>query len=85
MTNSKKTTQPKFKSYFDVVVECTLPATIKYRVLAEDEDQALEMIEKTAHTSIKPDIRRKRSIKATVYIANTHMVKTTKTYNSSGR
>jgi len=35
---------PKNKTYYDVKVECMLPATLIYKVLAEDANQAAELI-----------------------------------------
>lgn len=34
------------KSYFNVKIEGTAPIVVEYRVLAEDEDMAFEMIDK---------------------------------------
>jgi len=43
----------KAKLYYDVKVECMLPATLTFRVLAEDAEQAAELIRGQNPTTIK--------------------------------
>ena len=76
----KKTIIPKAKSYYDVKVECLVPTMLTYRVLADDEQEALELIGKKPPTQMKPNLLLKKIIKATVYIAGSSMVKLVKNY-----
>jgi hypothetical protein len=76
----KKTVAPKVKSYYDVKVECLVPTTLIYKVLADDEQEALEMITKKPPTQMKPNLLLKKLIKATVYISGSSMVKLVKNY-----
>lgn len=55
------------KKYFNVNVECMLPATLTYRVLAEDAQQAAEMIRNIPPTSVKHRLLGRKEIKLTVY------------------
>lgn len=41
---AKKLKLPKPKFYYDIKIECMLPATLTYRVLAEDPEQAASLI-----------------------------------------
>src|SRR4030043_80302 len=43
----------KPKHYYDVKVECMLPATLTYKVLAEDPNQAAELIKNMKPTSVR--------------------------------
>jgi hypothetical protein len=42
------------KKYFDIKAEIMVPATIIYRVLAENEQDALRQIDKATTKSFKP-------------------------------
>ena len=64
---NKKKEDPPVKTYFDVRVETMLPATLTYRVLAENAEQASEMIKKISPNNIKHKLNGKRDIKLTVY------------------
>jgi hypothetical protein len=77
MTN--KLTQP-VKQFFDIKLEALIPTTLTYRVFAETEQEALELIKKKAPNGMKPNLSLKRLIKATVYTAGSSMVKLTKNY-----
>ncbi len=65
----------KQKLYYDVKVECMLPATLTYRVLAEDAQQAAELIKGMSPNSVKHRLIGKKNIKLTVYEAGTSMIK----------
>lgn len=66
------------KKYFDVKVECTLPATVTFRVLAESPEQALELSKRASPTSVKYVLPKRRDIKAIVYDAGTVLIRFTK-------
>jgi hypothetical protein len=74
-----KTKAPE-KKFFDVKLDALVPCTITYRVFAENENDALLNIDKQTPRNVKPDIRRKRNIKATVYDSGTNNVKITKAF-----
>jgi hypothetical protein len=65
--------KPKF--YYDVRIECMLPATLTYRVLAEDPQQASELIKGLSPTGIKHKLVGKRDIKLSVYDAGSSMLR----------
>lgn len=67
--------QNKNKKYFDVKVECLLPATLIYRVLAEDEIQAITLIKNTNPNSIKHKLAGKKDIKISVYDAGSNILR----------
>lgn len=67
--------QPVIKKYFDVRVECTLPATLTYRVLAEDAQQAIEMIKNMQPTAVRHRLIGRREIKIMVYDAGSSMIR----------
>jgi hypothetical protein len=69
---------PKQKSYYDIKVEALVPTTLIYKVLAEDERDALNQIANKAPNGMKPNLLMKRVIKATIYIAGTTMIKLVK-------
>jgi len=65
----------KAKLYYDVKVECMLPATLTYRVLAEDAQQAAELIKGLNPTSVKHRLLGKKDIKLSVYDAGSTMLR----------
>ena len=65
----------KQKKYFDVKVEAMLPATITYRVLAEDAQQASEMLKYQNPIHVKYRLPGKKDIKLTVYDAGSTMIR----------
>ena len=71
----KKALEPKPKFYFDVKVECMLPATLTYRVLAEDAQQAFDLIRGLSPNSVKHRLIGRREIKVMVYDAGSTMIK----------
>lgn len=77
----KKKPQPKpAPKYYDIKLECMVPAIITYRVLAENEQEALTQIDKRTPTGVRPDISRKRNIKATVYDAGSSIIRFAKSF-----
>lgn len=71
---TEKQQLPKPKYYYDVKVECMLPATIMYRVLAETPQQAAEMIKNTSPVGVKHRLIGRKEIKLLVYNAGTTMI-----------
>lgn len=65
----------KTKSYYDVKVETQIFATLHYRVFADDEKQASEMIKNMTPNSIKHRLAGKRDIKLLVYDAGCSIIK----------
>ena len=69
----------KLKTYYDIKVEVTMPGVVTYRVLAESAEDAVKQLKenKGYHqpTSVKYNLLRKRSIKATVYDAGCSVIK----------
>jgi len=66
---------PPPKKYFDVKVECMLPATLTYRVLAEDAMQASELIKNMQPTGVRHKIIGKKDIKLTVYDSGSSIIR----------
>jgi Holliday junction resolvase-like predicted endonuclease len=69
----KLKSKPKF--YFDVKVETMLPATLTYHVLAEDAQQAAELIKGIQPNSVKHRLIGRKDLKLTVYDAGSTMIK----------
>ena len=65
----------KPKLYYDVKVECMLPAVVTYRVLAEDPQQAAELIRGMSPIGVKHRLVGKRDIKLSVYDAGSSMLR----------
>jgi hypothetical protein len=65
---------PKAKTYFDVKVETLLPSTLTYRVLAEDAQQAAELIKGMQPNSVHHRLIGRKDLKLTVYHAGTSMI-----------
>jgi hypothetical protein len=65
----------KSKKYFDVKVECMLPATLTYRVLAEDAEQASLIIKNISPNSVKHKLIGRKELKLTVYDAGSTMIR----------
>jgi hypothetical protein len=55
------------KKYFEVRVETMLPATLTYRILAENAEQAAGMINNIAPITVKYKLIGKKDIKLNVY------------------
>lgn len=71
----KKAAQPKPKYYYDVKVECMLPATLIYRVHAETPEQASEMVKHLTPTGVKHRLNGRKNLKLTVYDAGGSMIR----------
>lgn len=76
----KKLPAKNEKRYFDIKLECNAPCLITYRILADDEQDALLQMDKKTPTSIKPIILRKKNIKATVYDAGSSLIRFVKAF-----
>lgn len=71
----KKAALPPPKFYYDVKVECMLPATLTYRVYAETPQQAAEMIRNLTPTVVKHKLIGRKELKLFVYDAGSSMIK----------
>ena len=69
---------PKAKLYYDVRIETMLPATLTYRVLAEDAQQASELIKGMSPIGVKHKLIGKKDIKLTVYKAGSSFLEWSK-------
>jgi len=76
----KKLPIKKEKKHFDIRLEAMAPVILTYRILADDEQDALLQMDKKTPTSIKPIILRKKNIKATVYDAGSSLIKFVKAF-----
>lgn len=65
----------KPKYYYDVKVECMLPATLTFRVLAEDPQQAADLIRGAAPTGVKHRLLGRKDLKLSVYDAGSTMLR----------
>lgn len=65
----------KPKLYYDVKVECMLPATLTFRVLAEDAQQAAELIRGANPIAVKHRLMGRKDIKLSVYDAGSTMLR----------
>jgi len=61
--------------YYDVKVECTLPAVLTYKVLAEDAHQAADMIKHMQPTSVKHKLIGRKETKLSVYDSGSTMIR----------
>lgn len=75
MTKDKDKEKPKPKFYYDVKVEVMLPATLTYRVLAEDATQAANMIKNMQPNSVQHKLIGRKEIKLKVYDAGSSMMR----------
>jgi hypothetical protein len=70
-----KEEKPKVKKYYTIKVEALVPAEVSFRVLAEDEYEALEMFERgpmlPLEGPIRPRLAGMKKIEARVYDAGT--------------
>ena len=65
----------KVKKYFDVRVECMLPATITYRVLAEDAEQAATLLKNASPSHVKYKLNGRKELKLMVYDSGSTMIR----------
>lgn len=76
MENKKKEREkPKVKYYYDVKVECMLPATLIYKVLAEDAKQAAYLIKGRSPNSVTHKLIGRKEMKLSVYDAGSSMIR----------
>ena len=73
---NKKAPLPKI--LYDVKLECLVPATIVYRILADSPEQALELIKGKQPKEIRYRLHLKKSLKAIVYDAGNLLIRLTK-------
>ena len=71
----KKEAAPKPKYYYDVKVECMLPATLTYRVLAEDPHQAAELIKGKQPNQVHHKLIGRKELLLRVYDASGCMIR----------
>jgi hypothetical protein len=67
--------QPKPKYYYDVKVECMLPAVITYKVLAEDPHQAIELIRGKQPNHVTHKLIGRKELVLRVYDAGSSMMR----------
>ena len=63
----QKQAKPVDKQYYDVKIECMLPATLTYRVLAESAPQALELIKGKSPNSVQHKLIGRKELMARVF------------------
>lgn len=71
----KKAALPPPKYYYDVKVECLLPATLTYRVHAETPEKAAEMIKSLSPNSVRHRLIGRKELKLSVSDAGSNMIK----------
>lgn len=71
----QKIKPPPIKKYFDVRVEAMLPATLTYRVLAEDPEQASNMIKNMAPNNVTHKLHGRKEFKLTVFDSGSTMIR----------
>jgi hypothetical protein len=71
----KKKLLPPPKFYYDVKVECMLPAVLTYRVHAETPEQAAEMIKGLSPNTVKHKLIGRKELKLMVYDAGSSMIR----------
>jgi len=63
------------KKYYDVRIECMVPATLTYRVFAENFDEAIELTKRQQPIHYKYKVTEKKDIKISIYDAGTSLIK----------
>lgn len=71
----KKAALPPPKYYYDVKVECLLPATLTYRVHAETPEKAAEMTKSLSPNSVRHRLIGRKELKLSVSDAGSNMIK----------
>jgi hypothetical protein len=71
----KQANQPKPKYYYDVKVECMLPAVLTYRILAETPEQAAELIKNSQPNSVQHKLIGRKEMVLRVYDASSTMIR----------
>jgi hypothetical protein len=75
MVEREKNPEPISKRYYDVRVECLLPATLFYRVLAENPEQAATLIKTARPNSVQHKLTGRRETKLTVYDSGSSIIR----------
>lgn len=70
----KKEKPPELK-YYDVKIECSLPAVLHYRVLAESPEDACEKIKNTSPNGVKYKLLGRKDTRITVYDMGTSLIR----------
>lgn len=71
----KRAQAPAPKYYYDVKVECMIPATLTYRVLAENPQQAADMIKGKQPNQVQHRIIGRKELVLKVYDASSTMMR----------
>ena len=71
----KDNKNPIVKKYFDVRIETWLPATLLFRVLAENPEDVIQIIKGLKPNSIQYNLIGRKDIKLTVYDAGCSMIR----------
>lgn len=83
MSDKKLKIKPKLQT-FDIKLETLVPTVFIYRVQAEDEEKALQELNKQPKPiQFKPNLQQRIKLKATVYQGYTNMIKTSKIYRGT--
>lgn len=84
MANNKKDKENPEKQYYLVEVEAMIPTILKYRVLAEDPEEAFKIVKESNSNPLlappKPLLQRMRKISAKIYNYGTYMLRLTKNF-----
>jgi hypothetical protein len=71
---NKKENKPIVKKYYEVRVECMIPATLTYRILAESPEQAAEMYKYLSPVGVKHKLAGRKESKLSVSEAYSSMI-----------
>jgi hypothetical protein len=63
------------KKYYDVKIECLLPATLTWRILAETPEQATELVKNQQPNGVKYRLIGRKETKLSVYEAGSSMIR----------
>lgn len=66
------------KKYYDVKVEVMLPATLTYRILAGNPEEALQLSKKAQPNAVRHRLVGKKDLKAMVYDAGSSIIRLVK-------
>lgn len=75
---AQKIAEIKPKIYYDVKIETMLPATITFKVLAEDPEQAILLTKHMAPSGVQHKLAGRKDKKVTVYNMGSSMVRLVK-------
>lgn len=65
----------KNKSYYDVKIECMIPATLTYRILAEDPHQAAQLVKGKSPNSVQHKLIGRKELILRVYDSGSSMMR----------